>query len=119
MPLQIAARQIEDVLILDVSGRVLIGQTSEALNSELRKHTEAGSRKVLVNLEGVEQMDSSGISTLVRTYISLEKSGGAMKLLRPIGRVRDVLEITRLIKAIPTFDDESSALASFSQATHA
>ena len=119
MSLQVTARQVGQVLILDLSGRVLIGTSSDNLNAELRKHTDAGARKILVNLAMVEQMDSSGISTIVRTYISLERTRGSLRLLNPRGRVRDVLEVTRLIKAIPTFDDEAQAIASFEQAARA
>jgi anti-sigma B factor antagonist len=117
--LQITTRKSGDVVILDLTGRAVIGQSSEGLNSELRKQIAAGAQKVLVNLASVTQMDSSGISTLVRTFVSLAREGGSLRLLRPQGHVRAVLELTRLIQSIPTFDDEDRAIASFGQAARA
>ncbi|MFY9529294.1 MAG: STAS domain-containing protein [Candidatus Acidiferrales bacterium] len=119
MGLQIATRKSGDVVILDLSGRAVIGQSNEALNTELRKQIAAGAQKVLVNLASVTQMDSSGISTLVRTFVSLERGGGSLRLLGPRGHVRAVLELTRLIQSIPTFDVEAEAIASFGQAARA
>jgi len=66
-----------------------------------------------VNLGGVTKIDSSGISTVVRSFVELEHSGGSLKLLLPAGRVRQVLSTARLLAAIPTFEDEATALASF------
>ena len=113
MGLQISSRQSGDVTILDLQGRATIGVSNDSLSAELRKLTEAGPSKVLVNLAGVPQMDSSGISTLVRSFVTLERQGGALKLLGPSGHVREVLELTRLIHSIPTFQEEAEALASF------
>jgi len=70
-------------------------------------------RKLLVNLAGTTQIDSSGISTIVRTFVTMERAGGNLRLLGPSGRVREVLEVTRLLSSIPTYDDEAKAVASF------
>ena len=119
MGLQITTRQAGDITILELRGRATIGSSTDALNSELRKLISGGVKNILVNLADVMQMDSSGISTLVRTFVTLTRQGGKFKLLRPQGHVREVLELTRLIKSIPTFDDESQALANFGQAARA
>src|SRR5580658_8357165 len=108
--LQITARRAGDVAILDVTGRATIGESSESMTRELQRHLAEGNRKVLVNLALVSQIDSTGLSALVRAFVSLERSGGALKLLRPSGNVRHVLELTRLIRSIPTFEDETTAL---------
>lgn len=113
MGLEAVNRSSGDVVILDLTGRVVLGQGHEVLAGELHKLIEAGQRKVLVNLGGVTQMDTSGISTLVRAFVTLGRTGGSLKLLNPRGHVREVLGITRLMHAIPVFDDESLALASF------
>ena len=115
MGLQITARRAGDVAILDVSGRATIGESADTMTRELQKLVTDGSRKVLVNLALVSQIDSTGLSALVRAFVSLERSGGAMKLLRPSGNVRHVLELTRLIRSIPTFEDETVALEAFVQ----
>jgi anti-sigma B factor antagonist len=113
--LQITARRAGDVAILDVSGRATIGESADTMSRELQKLVAEGNRKVVVNLALVTQIDSTGLSALVRAFVSLERSGGAMKLLRPNGNVRHVLELTRLIRSIPTFEDEQVVVESFVQ----
>lgn len=113
MGLQIDVRQSGAVTLVELRGRATIGSSNEMLASKLSEAVAGGASKLLVNLEGVSQIDSSGISTLVRNYVTLGKKGGALKLLKPVGRVREVLEVTRLMSCIPTFDDEATALASF------
>ena len=111
--LEATVRQSADVTILDLEGRATIGPGNDLLASELGRLVQGGARKLLVNLRDVKQVDSSSISTLVRTFVSLQNTGGSLKLLSPQGRVRAVLSLTRLLKAIPSFDDEAAALASF------
>ncbi len=111
--LQIAVRKVGNVTIVDLRGRATIGAGNDALNSQLRKLVDGGVRHLLVNLGGVSQVDSSGISSLVRAYVTLERVGGKLRLLRPQSRVREILELTRLLGAIPTFEDEAKALGSF------
>lgn len=110
---QIKVRESGDVRIVDLDGRLTIGDASERLNEVLRGLAEKGARKILVNLNGVPQIDSSGISALVRNSITLGRDGGSLHLICKAGRVRDALSVTRLVEAIPTFDSESAALAGF------
>lgn len=113
MSIEITTRVVGDISILDLKGRATLGKDTDKLNDALRELVVGGARKVLVNLAGLTQMDSSGIATIVRTFVSLGVAGGMMKLLAPSGRVRDVLEVTHLLKAIPHFENEAQALASF------
>lgn len=113
MGLQISARKSGSVTILDLAGRIIIGTSNDTLSAELRKLAEGGPSEVVVNLVAVSQMDSSGISTLVRSFVTLERQGGGLKLLNPTGHVREVLELTRLIQSIPTFTDEGKAVSAF------
>jgi len=113
MGLQIAERKSGAVTILDLAGRIVIGISNDTLVATLRKYSEAGPSEVVLNMAGVTQMDSSGISTLVRSFVTLDRQGGGMKLLNPSGHVKEVLELTRLIHAIPTFYDEPKAIAAF------
>ena len=113
MGLQTTIRKSGDVTIVDLEGRAIIGASSDLLARELERLLQSGARKLLVNLTGVTQVDSSGISTLVRAFVTLGRSGGSLKLLGVRGRVRGVLSVTRLLKAIPNFDDETTALSSF------
>ncbi|MBI1750000.1 MAG: STAS domain-containing protein [Acidobacteria bacterium] len=113
MGLEIAIREEGDVTILDLSGRATIGLGNDMLNAKLRQVVDSGAKKLLINLSGMTQIDSSGISSIVRTFVTLERTQGSLKLLNPAGRVKEVLAVTRLLAAIPTFDSESAALASF------
>jgi anti-anti-sigma factor len=111
--LQISSRKSGDVVVLDLQGRATIGPANDELSKQLRALIETGARKVLINLAGVPQIDSSGISTIVRSFVTIRRAGGALKLLRPTGHVFEVLELTRLIQTIPSFNDEPTAIASF------
>jgi anti-sigma B factor antagonist len=111
--LQISTRKSGDVTIVDLRGRAIIGPDSDELSGHLSKLISAGALKLLLNLTDVTQLDSSGISAIVGTYVSLSRQAGSLKLLRPRGRVRTVLRVIRLPKVIPTFEDEAEALASF------
>jgi len=113
MALTIERRTIGDVVILDLKGRATIGGESDRLNEALRRELSGGTRKLLANLTGMVQVDSSGLATLVRSFVSMGCSGGAMRLVVPPGRVREVFEVTQLSRAIGCYDDETTALASF------
>ena len=113
MGLQISIRKSGDVTILDLQGKATIGADSDLLRVQLKKLVAKGVQKLLINLEDVTQLDSSGISAVVGTYVSLIRQGGSLKLLCPGGRVRDVLRVIHVADFIPTFEDETQALASF------
>jgi anti-anti-sigma factor len=112
-PMEIIVRESGTIPILEVRGRLTIGDPSEQLHDALEAVAKAGAHKVIVDLNGVPQIDSSGISALVRISIKLTREGGALRLICRSGRVRDALTVTRLVEAIPTFDTESAALANF------
>jgi anti-anti-sigma factor len=114
LPMEIAVREADGIHFLSVHGRLTIGEPSEQLTEVLQTVVQNGGRKVVVNLNGVPQIDSSGISSLVRSSIQLAREGGALHLVCGHGRVRDALTVTRLVEAIPTFDSDTTALASFS-----
>jgi anti-anti-sigma factor len=120
MDLRISERKSGNVTILDLQGRVVLGANNDSLAAELRKLAESAPCNVLINLAEATQVDSSGISTLVRSFVTLERDGGSLKILNPTGHVREILELTRLVQCFPTYTDEAEALASFrSSAAHA
>jgi len=112
-PLEVSARESAGVHYLQVHGRLTIGEPSEHLNDFTNQLVQQGARKVVVNLNDIPQIDSSGISSLVKLSISLARQGGGLHLVCGPGRVRDALTVTRLVEAIPTFDNEAAASASF------
>ena len=113
MSLQISNRQSADVMILDLQGRATIGPDSDLLNNYLRKLIDDGTRNVLLNMTGLTQVDSSSLATIVRALVSLRRQGGNLKLLKPCGSVKLVFETFHLLDAIPHYDDEGPAVASF------
>src|SRR6516225_12386916 len=112
--LQILVRQCNDVTILDLTGKAAMDASEgELLSKRLRALTDNGKRKLLVNLANLIQMDSTGISAIVESYVCLQRQDGELKLFGPRGRVLEVLILFRLLETIPSFEDESQALASF------
>jgi len=112
--LQVSTREAGDVTRLDLRGRATLDNSeSELLSSQLRKLVSNGRRSLLLNLADLTQIDSSGVSIVVGTYVSLKRQGGDLKLLRPGGRVREVLTVFRLLEVIVSFEDETQSLASF------
>jgi len=112
--LQISIRESDDVTILDLRGRSTIdGGESKLLGSHLQKLVANGVRKLLLNLGDLTQVDSSSVSIIAGTYVSLRGQGGDLRLLRPGGRVLEVFRVLRLLEIIPNFEDETQALASF------
>ena len=113
LPMEIKVREAGAVAILEVHGRLTIGEPSEQLYSALQSVLKKGTRKVIVGLNSAPQIDSSGISSLVRISIALGREGGKLHLVCKPGRVRDALTVTRLVEAIPTFNSEAEALKAF------
>ena len=112
--LQISIRESDDVTILDLRGRSTIDAgESELLDSHLEKLVANGARKLLLNLADLTRVDSSGISVIVGTCVSLRRQGGDLKVLRPNGLVLEVFRVLRLLEAIASFEDEALAVASF------
>ena len=114
MSLQISIRETGDVAILDLRGRWTIDE-NELVKTHLQKLLANGVRKVLLNLADVTQIDSSGVSSIVKTYRSLRGLGCDLKLLRPSGHAREVFKVLHLLEMIPSFDEENLALTSFDQ----
>jgi anti-anti-sigma factor len=108
-PIEINVREQNGVHIFDVHGRLTIGDSSDQLTAALSSILQNGARKVIIDLNGVPQIDSSGISSLVRMSVSLGREGGSLHLICKPGRVRDALTVTRLVEAIPTFDTLAAA----------
>src|SRR5215813_10860989 len=117
--LNVSIRKSGDVTILDLRGRSTIdGGETQLLSRHLQKLVASGARKLLLNLANLTQVDSSGVSVIVTTYVSLRGQGGELKLLCPAGRVLEVLTVLRLLQIIPSFEEETQALASFRPLGH-
>ena len=112
--LSIKERQAGDVTILDLSGKITIGEGSVQLREAVRKLLDEGKKKVLLNLGDVSYVDSSGIGELVSSYTTTNNQGGQLKLLNLTKKIQDLLMITKLLTVFQTFDNEQEAVTSFS-----
>ena len=113
MPLSILHRKAGSVTIMDVSGRIVVGEAVKQLLDSTTELIAKGERDILLNLAGVAYVDSSGLGALVRCQQSALASKGRLKLLNVTGTIRDLLRITHLQKLFEIFDDESAALDSY------
>ena len=114
MGLQVSIRNSQDVTILDLRGRATIDAgESELLDRHLQELIANGARKLLLNLADLTQVDSTGLGVIVGTCVSLRRQGGDLRVLHPSGHVLEVFRVLHLQEAIPSFEDEAQALASF------
>ena len=111
--LNISERQVGDVTLLDMSGKITIGEGSVALRTAIRRLLEEGKKKILLNLAGVGYIDSSGIGELVSSYTAINNASGQLKLLSLTQKLQDLLAITKLLTVFDTYENESEALASY------
>jgi len=111
MGLQITTRTIDDVTMLDLDGRIVLGPDTEALSRALQDSIARGARKLILNLKRISQVDTSGISTVVRAFVGMQRLGGRFALINLSDRVRQVLDMTRLLNVIPNYPDEAEAIA--------
>src|SRR5262247_33097 len=111
--LNINERQAGDVTVLDMSGKITIGEGSVALRSAIRRLLEEGKKRILLNLAGIGYVDSSGIGELVSSYTAINKEGGQLKLLNLTQKIQDLLTITKLLTVFDAYEDEADALSNF------
>jgi anti-sigma B factor antagonist len=111
--LQGTCREIEDIAIIDFSGKITLGEGSATLRRTIRELIDKGHRKIVLNLGDVDYIDSSGIGELVSGYTTVRNVQGEMKLLHLTKRVHDLLQITRLFTVFDVQSDEDNALRSF------
>ena len=111
--MQISERPIGDVVILDVKGRITLGDGDELLKDKVNSLVSTGKKKIVLNLADVPYVDSAGLGEIVRTYTTVSRQGGSLKLLNLTKRISDLLAITKLLTVFETFDAEDEAIKSF------
>ena len=112
--MQIDQRAVGDVVVLDVKGRVTMGEGDELLKDKVNSLVNQGQKKIVLNLAEVPYIDSAGLGEIVRTYTTVSRQGGSLKLLNLTKRITDLLSITKLLTVFETFDSENDAVRSFS-----
>ncbi len=114
MKMTASTRLVGGVTILDLTGRIVLGDGSTALRDLVRNLISAGNKKILLNLRNVDYIDSSGLGELVSAFTSMRSGGGELKLLNLTKRVQALLQITKLYTVFDITDDEATSLKSFS-----
>jgi anti-sigma B factor antagonist len=112
--MQIEERAVGDVMILDLKGKITLGEGDELLKDKINSLVNQGQRKIVLNLAGVPYIDSAGLGEVVRTYTTVSRQGGSLKLLNLTKRITDLLSITKLLTVFETFESENDAVRSFS-----
>jgi anti-sigma B factor antagonist len=109
----IKERRVNDVVILDIEGKILLGDGDVQLREAIHRLLQSGAKKIVLNLADVPYIDSAGLGEIVRCYTTTRREGGELKLLHLTSRIRDLLTITKLITVFESFDSEDAALKSF------
>ncbi len=113
MSMKANTRQVDGVMIVDLSGRITLGEGSVILRDTVRDLVGKGNKKILLNLGEVNYIDSSGIGELVSAFTTVRNQGGELKLLNLTKKVHDLLQITKLYTVFDVKDDETAAIKSF------
>jgi len=117
--MQIVERRVGDVVVLDLKGKVTLGEGDEVLKDKINSLMHQGDRKLVLNLADVPYVDSAGLGEIVRTFTTVSRQGGSLKLLNLTKRISDLLAITKLLTVFETFDSEHDAVQSFSASAKA
>ena len=112
--MQITERSVGDVMVLDIKGKITLGEGDEQLKDKVNSLVNQGQRKIVLNLADVPYLDSAGLGEVVRAYTTVSRQGGSLKLLNLTKRITDLLSITKLLTVFDTFESENDAVRSFS-----
>src|SRR6187455_3827724 len=111
--MEIVERTVSDVTVLDLKGKMTLGEGDELLKDKINSLLASGKKKLLLNLEAVPYIDSAGLGEIVRTYTTVSRQGGKLKLLNLTKRIQDLLAITKLLTVFDTYDSEADAIKSY------
>jgi anti-sigma B factor antagonist len=112
--MQIEERVVSNVTVLDLKGKMTLGEGDELLKDKINSLLQQDRKHILLNLEGVPYTDSAGLGEIVRTYTTVSRQGGKLKLVNLTKRITDLLSITKLLTVFETFESEPEAIRSFS-----
>lgn len=112
--MHIEERVVNNVTVLDLKGKMTLGEGDELLKDKINSLLQQDRKQILLNLEGVPYIDSAGLGEIVRTYTTVSRQGGKLKLVNLTKRITDLLSITKLLTVFETFESEPDAIRSFS-----
>jgi anti-sigma B factor antagonist len=113
--LRLTDRSVDGVDVLDIEGRIILGEESNSFREKVKSLLAAGKKKIVLNLQNVTYIDSSGLGTLVATYHSARSQGATLKLANLGAKFKEVLQVTKLLTVFDTYDSEAAAIQSFGQ----
>jgi anti-sigma B factor antagonist len=113
MALSAKVRKVGEVAVVDLNGKITLGENTGILRDELRSLLSQGTKNIVLNMQDVSYVDSAGLGELVGAYTTATNQGGALKLLHLPGKMKDLMQITKLHTIFPAFEDESAAISSF------
>jgi anti-sigma B factor antagonist len=119
MSIAMSTRQVGGVTIVDIKGRIVLGLESASVRDVVCTLLSRGDKQILLNLGGVDYIDSMGLGSLVGAFVSVRKQGGELKLLNLTNKVTDIMQITKLYTVFDIMNDEAAGVKSFSQSTAA
>jgi anti-sigma B factor antagonist len=119
MALTAKVRKVGEVAIVDLNGKITLGENTGILRDELRSLLSQGTKNIVLNMGGVSYVDSAGLGELVGAYTTATNQGGALKLLHLQGKMKDLMQITKLHTIFAAFEDEKTAVDSFGAAAKA
>ena len=111
--MKIVERKVGEVTVLDLHGKILIGEGDDALRDAVTKLVDGGTTKLLLNLEDVPYVDSAGLGEIVRCYTTVSRKDGSLKLINLTKKIKDLLSITKLLTVFETYDSEDEGVKSF------
>ena len=112
--MQIEERAVGDVVVLDLKGRITLGDGDQLLKDKVNSLVNQGRKRIILNLAGVPYIDSAGLGEIVGSYTTVSRQDGSLKLLNLTKKITDLLAITKLLTVFETFDSEDEAVRSFS-----
>jgi anti-sigma B factor antagonist len=115
MALFLIEKLVNDILILDIHGRLVLGEETEALRERVKRLIAAGHKRIIFDLKELSYLDSSGLSTLISSFVSVRNQGGHLKLVKLTQRVNDLMQITKLSTVFEIYDSMEEAQNSFSK----
>jgi len=113
MSMKFTSREVDGVTVLDLHGKIVLGEGSVTIRDAVRDVLAKGSNKILLNLADINYIDSSGIGELVSALTAVKNAGGSLKLLQLTKKVKDLLQITKLYTVFDIYEDEAEAIASY------
>jgi anti-sigma B factor antagonist len=112
--MKLSTRKVGGVVVVDIEGKILLGEGDVDIKQTVDGLLKQGQKNVLLNMAKVPYVDSAGLGAIIRCFTAIRKSGGNLKLLAPNQRLIDLLNITKLVNVFDWYNDEPSALTSFS-----